>query len=892
MVRSNIIPMAGGSRRASIPGGTTELLTLAAARPQEAAAKARAILAKSPGPYDESIARQTLGIVLRDFGELEAAVRELRIALRLARTAHSQDRHADVLATLGTALVYSGRTRSGLSRLNAAANLASGVLAGRVLLRRGGTLMMLGWHREALADLRRAVTVFHRAGDTIWEARALGWRGDTYLAIGATERADADYANAQRLFAETSQDLESAYATHNRGKVAFRSGNLPVALSHLDEAALRYASLGAYFGAVRAEWSIDRCAVLLAAGLPGDALREADGTSRLLEQDGGAATKRADLLLTAGRAALAAADPQTALLRAQKARRLFAAQQRAWSHAHAALLVVQARYAAGARSVRLLGEADRSAGQLDSLGSGDAPLAHLLAGRLALALGRAADAEIHFAAAARIRWRGPALSRIYGWLAEALRAEAVGNSRRLLSACRRGLDLLDQHRLTLGATELRAQATSQGAELAELAQRWALKSARPRLLLAWSERWRSTALAVPPVRPQDDVELQADLTAVRDLTSRAEKARASGAPMATLERDQLRLEGAIRARVMRAQGISQAGKPGGPRGSELDVEALLEELRDARLLQIADIDGRLHVLVCGAGRVRQFSTGRTEDAAREVDFARFGLNRLAQSRPEDRPENALAVLDATGGKLEEILLGAASRAIGDGPIVIVPPGRLHAVPWALLPSLRDRVVSVSPSARAWLRARAASPSDGPEVVLVRGPGLGTGAVEALAAEHGLPILAGGKATVANVLDAIDGAQLVHMAAHGSFRFDNPLFSSLRMHDGPLTVYDFERLRRAPYQMILPACDSGLLASAGADELLGLTSSLVPLGTAGIIASVVRVNDKATDQLMLALHRRLRAGATLGGALRDARADVSGDPVQTATGWAFVALGAG
>jgi len=891
MVRSNINPMAGGSPRAAVPGGTVELLTLAAARPQEAAAKARAILARSPRPFDASIARQTLGIVLRDLGELAAATRELRIALRLARTADSQDRQADVLATLGTALVYSGRTRSGLATLDTAARLASGVLAGRVLMRRGGTLMVLGWHREALQDLRRAVTVFRQAGDTIWEARALSWRGDTYLAMGVTERADADYANAQRLFAMTSQDLESAYATHDRGKVAFRSGNIPVALSYLDEAARRYTSLGASLGAVRAEWSIDRCAVLLAAGLPGDALRQADATAHLLEREGGAATKRAELLLTAGRAALAAADPQTALLRAQTARRLFGAQQRPWWHAHAALLIVQSRFAAGTVSARLLGEAERAAVQLEALGSGDAPLARLLAGRIALALGRAAQAEIHLAAAARIRWRGPALSRVYGWLAEALRAEAAGSPRRLLSACRRGLDLLDQHRLTLGATELRAQATAQGSELAELAQRWALRSARPRLLLAWSERWRSTALSVSPVRPLEDRELQADLTAVRDITSRVEKARASGAPTAALERDQLRLEAAIRARVMHAPGISLPGGSSGRGGFELDVEALLGELREARLLQIADIDGDLYVLVCGAGKVRRFTAGRTKDAAREVDFARFGLNRLAHSRPEDRPENGLSILDATGRKLEDILLGSASRHLGDGPIVIVPPGRLHAVPWALLPSLRDRVVSVSPSARAWLRARAASRPDGPEVVIVRGPGLGTGAVEALAAEYGLPMLADGSATVARVLDAIDGARLVHMAAHGSFRFDSPLFSSLRMHDGPLTVYDFERLRRAPYQMILPACDSGLLASAGADELLGLTSSLVPLGTAGIIAGVVRVNDKAADQLMLALHRRLRGGGTLAESLCGARAELTGDPVAKATGWSFIALGA-
>jgi len=75
-----------------------------------------------------------------------------------------------------------------------------------------------------------------------------------------------------------------------------------------------------------------------------------------------------------------------------------------------------------------------------------------------------------------------------------------------------------------------------------------------------------------------------------------------------------------------------------------------------------------------------------------------------------------------------------------------------------------------------------------------------------------------------------------------------------MDDGPLTAHDFERLRRAPYRLILPCCDSGLLAPAGADELLGLTSTLVPLGTAGIVASVARVNDQTAAGLMIRLNR--------------------------------------
>ncbi len=887
-------------------------------------ARARAVLAGHPPPEDASIAHQAAGIVLREFGDVNASIRELRAAQHLAHAAGAHDREADVLATLGVALVYAGRTAAGLAAFDNAARQSRGLLAGRVLVRRAIALWTLGRYAEALDDLRRAVTVLRRADDNIWVGRALTTRALVHLALGFTKRADADFAAAELLFAATSQELETVYTVHNRALVAFRSGDLPAALSFLDEAARRYESLAV----PQPDLSIDRCATLLAAGLPRDALQEVDIAIKDLEHIRRQATKKAELLLTAAGAALAAADPQTALQRAQVARRLFASQRRPWWHARAEFMLLQARYEAGMASGWLLRDAERAAARLEALGSDDAPQARLLAGRVALALGRAEDADRQFAAAALARRRrGPALSRAHGWLAEALRAEAAANPRRLISACRHGLDLLDEHRLTLGASELRAQATARGSELAELAQRCALRAGRPRLLLAWSERWRATALAVPPVRPVDDQELQADLAAVRDVTSRLEKARAKGAPVAALHREQLRLEGAIRSRAMRARGSGLATHEHG-----FDAAALLAELGAARLIEIVNVGGDLHVLVCGAGRVRHFMGGRASDAAREVDFARFGLNRLAHGRHAHegragQPGSALAILEETGRRLERILLGAASRQLGDGPVVIVPPGKLHAVPWALLPSLRSRVVSVAPSARAWLRARAAVPPQRPHVVLVRGPGEGTWGAEvpALAAEYGEATVLGcgagpgdsgatagpgdsgatagpgdsgatagpgdSGATAARVLHAIDGAGLVHIAAHGTFRADSPLFSSLRMDDGPLTVYDFERLRRAPYRMILPSCDSGLLAPAGADELLGLASTLVPLGTVGIVASMVRVNDKAAAELMLALHRRLREGGSLGESLRDARGDLSDDPVLTATGWSFIALGA-
>jgi tetratricopeptide (TPR) repeat protein len=529
------------------------------------------------------VAHQAAGIVLRDIGDVGAGVRELRAALRMAHRTGSTEREADVLATLGLALVYAGRTVHGLAAFDRAGQLSSGVLAGRVLHRRGIALWTLGRSAAALHDLRRAVSVLQRAGDPVWTARALTACGLVYVAVGSPGSADADFAAAGRLFAQTSQELESTYTVHNRAVAAFLSGDLPAALSLLDEAASRYRSLNV----PAPDISIDRCAVLLAAGLVGDALTETDDAVRDIEQVHGRSTRKAELLLLAASCALAAAQPQAALDRAQAAYRLFRSQQSAWWQAHAGLVLVQARYAVGPVSAQLLRAASREAARLEALGSGEAAQAHLVAGRVALDLGRRDDADRHFIAAARSRRHGPAMSRATGWLSEALRAEAAANPHRLLAACRRGLEVLDEHRFTLGASELRAQATAHGAELAALAQRHAARAHRPRLLLAWSERWRATALAVPAVRPPADAELSVGLTALRGVTTRLEQARRQGVPPMALQSEQRRLESEIRAISLRARGTAHRGR------SVVNIAELLDELDTTQLTVqlVADADG-------------------------------------------------------------------------------------------------------------------------------------------------------------------------------------------------------------------------------------------------------------------------------------------------------------
>jgi CHAT domain-containing protein len=142
-----------------------------------------------------------------------------------------------------------------------------------------------------------------------------------------------------------------------------------------------------------------------------------------------------------------------------------------------------------------------------------------------------------------------------------------------------------------------------------------------------------------------------------------------------------------------------------------------------------------------------------------------------------------------------------------------------------------------------------------------------------------------------VLRDMDGAWLVHLAAHGSFRADNPLFSALDLDDGPLTVVDLEQLRRAPYRLVLSACEVGLGASVGTDELLGVVGALLMLGSAGVVASLTSVPDGVVADLSVLLHQRLLAGATSAQALRDVRACLDGDLLTKATAASFLAFGA-
>jgi tetratricopeptide (TPR) repeat protein len=866
------------------------VLPLAISDPESAIKTAHNILANAPDPAAASIAHQALAIVHRDRGQIDQALLLGRAALRLARKTEGTQRKADVLATLGATYVLAGRTREGLALFAQAEPLTSPWRLPYLLHRRGYCEAQLGRYEEALDDLSRAITGSRRNGDRLWEGRSLNSRSEVLLATGEVVLAERDAQRAWELLTEMEQHFEAAQALHNRAIAAHQRSDLAEALGLFDIVAERFQALNAFRAA---DLVVDHARVMLTAGLVGEA-REMIRQALTTELQ---PVRRAEILLTAAQAALAEGDLGTAAVDSGLAGQLFAAQQRPlWAH-RAKLLLLQARYLADHpdtrdltiapadpqtadgeqrnRQRRLLRASGHLVEQMRAERSSELAVAQLLHGRIAHDAGRDDDARRSFAEAAGSRRTASGLARAAGWLAAALLADLQNDRRALLHACRRGLDAVDEYRMLLGDLELRALATRQGNEFMTLAMRSAQERGDARGMLWWIERWRATALAVPRARQSPDQVLDRRIAALRDVARRLDAAEGSAREALRRERDQLEAE------VRRSQRTQRAD---GTRAQTFDAKRILDALGETVLLVLATLDGSLSAITVADGRVQRRPVGRLADALQEARFARFALRRTAFGR--------VAEIPAVGMRLQRALLGEPSPAWSRPSVVVVPTADLLTAPWGLLPAFADTVLTISPSATLWAAARDRPRPDG-HIALVTGPGLSTGEneVTTLSPLHDQARAIGGEeATVAGALAVLDGARLAHVAAHGTFRADAPMFSSLTMYDGPLTVHDLDRLERPPAEMVLSACDSGNSAPIGAHEALGLVSSLLSMGTATVLASVVPVNDRATVGVMRTVHDVVGGGGSLAEGWLAAR-QTADDPLSQATASAFTAWGA-
>ena len=228
----------------------------------------------------------------------------------------------------------------------------------------------------------------------------------------------------------------------------------------------------------------------------------------------------------------------------------------------------------------------------------------------------------------------------------------------------------------------------------------------------------------------------------------------------------------------------------------------------------------------------------------------------------------------------EQLLGLSSTREDARRITIIPHGLLHRVPFHALfdgeSYLIDRFeISYAPSATVFSLCQRQVPRGlGRAVVVsVADPLIPNVAEEARAVASHLPgaeVLADGRATTGAVRERAPGCGVLHLACHGMFRADNPMFSSLGLHDGWFTATDVLQLDLEGAIVALSACESARNQVLAGDELLGLARGFLGAGASSLVASLWLVQDETTSWMMENWYARLQDGANRAAALRGAQ----------------------
>lgn len=852
--------------------------------PAAALDRARQVLNSSGGPQVQTTAHWVIGLALQELGRPTEAVASYRRAVAGSAAGGWADVESKAHGGMAISFLSLGDTAAGLAEVALARELATDTTRGVTEMLYALVLQRTGDLQEALAVYPRAERWLNQANDLAASALLRLNRGTLYAYQGNLALALQDLAVAEAISRQRDLPVLVAMATHNLGFALGRQGDLPGALAAYSRAEEAYAHVGRPARLV-AVLDADRCEMLLLAGLVVEATAAATAAVTALESVGDVAYLTECHLLLA-RARLAGGSYVEANAEALRAARRFSvAGRRSWA-ALARYVAVQAEILAREDDrdlppPTLLRRCRRIALELEEEGwPVESVHVRTFAGRLALAFGHPRIARSELAIAVAARHRGTADVRAQAWHATALLRVAEGNLKGAKSALSRGMAVVDTYQATLGATELRARAAGHGADLARLGLLLALQERRPVEVLRWAERWRAGALRRPPIRPPQDELVAADLAELRRVRAALRERAEGGAPGTDDAAVALRaragaLEKAVRNRTLEARDDAAAT-------GRVDIDAIRAVLGSRWLIEFVTVGAQVYAVTVTAAQVRLHDIGPSDQLAEERRYLLFATRRLLHA-PAPAQEAAASALAASAAHLDQLLLGPTGLP-PDAAVTIVPTGLLHGLPWATLPRLVGREMTVVPSAAMWFGGLCrvdpmARPGRGP-VVLVAGPGLPGAEDEvlrlaALYRDSSGPgrretrVVTGAEATAGAVLSALGGAETAHLAAHGAFRADSPLFSSVLLADGPVTVYEFERLRRAPRTVVLASCDAAVSAVHQGDELLGTAAALIGLGVGAVVAPVMPIPDGATTEFMVALHQRLRAGASAAAALAGA-----------------------
>lgn len=202
-------------------------------------------------------------------------------------------------------------------------------------------------------------------------------------------------------------------------------------------------------------------------------------------------------------------------------------------------------------------------------------------------------------------------------------------------------------------------------------------------------------------------------------------------------------------------------------------------------------------------------------------------------------------------------------------IVFVPHGLLHYVPIHALHDgnsylIDNYSISYAPSASIYSICRGSADNVSGESLIfgiadAQAPSI-LDEVEAL--YKILPngnLFVGDQATEAVLRQHGPNSRIIHIATHGYFRQDNPMFSSIRLGGSYLNLYDLYQLKLSADLVVLSGCATGLNVVKPGDEQIGLVRGLLRAGAQSLVLSLWDVHDRSTQEFMVSFYSHLQQG---------------------------------
>ncbi|MCA0292386.1 MAG: CHAT domain-containing protein [Actinobacteria bacterium] len=369
----------------------------------------------------------------------------------------------------------------------------------------------------------------------------------------------------------------------------------------------------------------------------------------------------------------------------------------------------------------------------------------------------------------------------------------------------------------------------------------------------------------------------------RDLSRRVESAQEDPFTLATLGADLAAVERRLRATEWTREGGSGGRAPFGL--------ADLAAVAGCPLLVVARIGRDAVAFHHDDDRTERVVIGAWDQVLADMGQLTRGCARLATGGASDA---AYAAVRSLAMDLDATLGAILPEEAGRELLVVLDRG-LDSAPLTGLPRIWERAARfASLAVTAPVPQQPALPAR-PRVVVAEGPRLQYAADEAAEVAQGwgddAPLTTG-----TGVSEMIGEADIAHFAAHATLRWDNPLQSSIHLHDGPLALTELIRLARVDAAdrprmrlLYLSACS---LASAPSDAVMvGAVPMLAERVAAEVIASSIPLPDEAAPAVARAVYAAISSGHSAAAGLAQARAALGEDPERTGVRAALTCLAA-